>query len=333
MNPFQPALRELARIYDRQINRGSLWLARRKLAEAETNLGLLGWQQADFEGEAQRHVEKLTHVEREQARQTNESAALGLSIRQAQEKRDGGRKQYEEQRAALEQEWKEAAEPVETAERHLAARRKMDVNYDGLVADLHREQAQLKATELELLGAPNLTPEMRIELRKLRERVLAIPTNIADLHERREYASQDVQALEEGLAKVRPRLAQATKDLHALDEQFARSDGTLERQITVRTKEKQEIERKIEELEKAKSNPYRQIGQILADHEIAPLNQPQALAAVQQRRAIVVGLARAISRSHELSLAEDQYALRRSWWLCAGMAAVLVAAIWFFVAR
>ena len=333
MNPFQPALRELARIYDRQINRGSLWLAQRKLAAAETNLGLLGWQQADFEGDAQRHVEQLTRVEREQGRQTNESAALGLSIRQAQEKRDAGKMQYEEQRAVLELAWKEAAEPVETAERHLAARRKKDVNFNGLVADLEREQADLEAAQADLLGVPKLTGEMRVEVGRLRERLQVIPTAIIDLHERKEYAINDVQALEEKLAKARPRLAQATADLHAFDEQFARSDGTLERQITARTREKQVLEQKIEELEKAKNSPYRQIGQILADHEIAPLNQPQALAAVQQRRAVIVGLARAISRSHGLSATEDQAALRRSWLVCGGVIALLVAMGWFVAAR
>ena len=47
MNLLLPALHELARIYDRQVNRAALWMARRKLASAETHLGLLGWHRKE----------------------------------------------------------------------------------------------------------------------------------------------------------------------------------------------------------------------------------------------------------------------------------------------
>ena len=321
MNLLLPALRELARLYDRQIGRASLWLARRKLARAETDLGLLGWQQADFEGEAQRHVDQLRNVEREQARQTNESAALGLAIHQGQEKRDAEKKQYEETRAALEAEWKAAAEPVETAERHLAARRKIDVDFDGLIASLDRELAGVLELQDELRAVETVTPEIHSELSRLRERVVAIPNAQADLRMRRVQAANDIRALEETLARTRPVLAAATEKLHALDEQFKRSDSTLERQIAGRKREKEVIEERIESLEKSKSNPYRQIGQVLADSGIAPMNQPDALAAVLGCRKIVARIVREIAASHEASGREDRAALRKSWLVLAAVAA------------
>ena len=331
MNLVLPALRELARLYDRQIGRASLWLARRKLARAETDLGLLGWQQADFEGEAQRHVDQLRNVEREQSRQTNESAALGVAIQQGQEKRDAGRKQYDETRAVLEAEWKAAAEPVETTERHLAARRKIDVDFDGLIASLDRELAEVLALQAELRAVETVTPAVHAELSRLRGRVVAIPNAQADLRLRRVQAMNDIRALEETLARSRPVLAAATEKLHALDEQFARSDGTLERQIAGRKREKEAIEAEIETLEKAKNNPYRQIGQVLADSGIAPMNQPGALAAVQKARRIVARIVREIAASHEASGREDRAALQKSWGLWA--AAVAVIALVLLLAR
>lgn len=323
MNLFLPALRELARIYDRQIGRASLWLARRRLARTETDLGLLGWQQADFEGEAQRHIDQLRNVEREQARQTNASAALGLAIQQGQEKREAGKKQYAGARTVLEAEWQAAAEPVETAERHLAARRKTDVDFDGLLASLERELAEVTARQAELRAAASMTPAMHAELTRLRERAVAIPNAQADLRLRRAQSVNDIRALEETLARSRPVLAAATERLHALDEQFARSDGTLERQIAGRKREKEAIEAQIENLEKAKNNPYRQIGQVLADSGIAPMNQPGALAAVQKARRIVARIVREIAASHEASGREDRAALQKSWGLWAGAAAVI----------
>ncbi len=331
MNFFLPALRELARIYDRQIGRASLWLARRKLARAETDLGLLGWQQADFEGEAQRHIDQLRNVEQEQARQTNESAALGLAIQQGQEKREAARKQYEQTRAGLEAEWETVAEPVEIAERHLAARRKIDVDFDGLIASLDRESAELQALQTELRAAENVTPAVHAELSRLRARIVAIPNAQADLRLRCVQAMNDIRALEETLSRGRPVLAVASERLHTLDEQFARTDGILERQIAARKREKQDVEGRIENLEKAKKNPYREIGQVLADSGIAPMNQPGALAAVQRCRKVVARIVRDIAASCEASGREDRAALQKSWGLWAG--AVTVLALVLLLAR
>ena len=330
MNLFLPALRELARIYDRQIGRASLWLARRRLARTETDLGLLGWQQADFEGEAQRHIDQLMNVEREQSRQTNESAALGLAIRQGQEKRDAGKKEYEEARAALEAEWKAVAEPVEIAGRHLAARRKTDADFDRPIASLDRELAEVLARQTDLRATGSATPERHAELGRLHARAVTIPNAVADLRRRGVQARDDIRMLEETLARGQPALAAATEKLHALDEQFARSDGTLERQIAGRRREKDVLEAQIENLEKAKNNPYRQIGQVLADSGIAPMNQPGALAAVQKARRIVARIVREIAASHEASGREDRAALQKSWCLwaaaVAGIALVLLLA-------
>jgi hypothetical protein len=86
---------------DGSAGRASLAIARRAkhLAKAETQLGLLGWQQADFDEETQREVDKIMNVEREQARLTNEGATAGRSISELNTLREQTRRTYHEKRA------------------------------------------------------------------------------------------------------------------------------------------------------------------------------------------------------------------------------------------
>jgi hypothetical protein len=51
---FSPGAREIARILGRVLNRLRMLAQRRRLARAETELGLLGWQQADYDEDTQR---------------------------------------------------------------------------------------------------------------------------------------------------------------------------------------------------------------------------------------------------------------------------------------
>ena len=58
------------------------------------------------------------------------------------------------------------------------------------------------------------------------------------------------------------------------------------------------------------------------------MNQPQALAAVEQVRAEVVRLEAALAVSLAGSGGEDRAALRTSWLLWAAIAAVLLLVLW-----
>ena len=94
MNYFSPGLRELARIAGRCRNGWRLRGARKHRDKAETELGLLGWQQAEFDPATQREVEKITQCEREQARLTNESAALAKEIAEISAQREQARTDF-----------------------------------------------------------------------------------------------------------------------------------------------------------------------------------------------------------------------------------------------
>ena len=328
MNPFAPGLREGSRIIGRLICRGRLFLAARKLARAETDLGLLGWQQADFEGEALEHVRQLADCEREQARLTNESAELALAIRRLQDERAAARRLFDDARAEIEAGRAAVAAPVAEAERQLAVRQRAPANFAESIAALDRELREVGQLYGELACIEPQTLEIRNEVIRLRERTVAIPNEKTDLRVRQQQAANEVRALEETVARGRVALAAVDEKLRAQRAEFEEADGAREKEIADRESEKAAVGREGDALEKAKGNPYRKIGQLLADSGIAPMNQPQALAAVLGGRESVAGLVREMAASMETSGREDRAALRKSWLVLAAVAFAILFVAW-----
>jgi chromosome segregation ATPase len=322
VNLLRPAPRELARILGRLVNRLRLVVAARRLAKAETNLGLLGWQQADFAGEAQRHIDQLTNVEREQARLTNESARLGLAIQHFQDEGAAAQRQFEETRRARAAERVKVAAPVEETARQCAERERLRDNFAARVATLARELADADRQHAELLAAAKLTPDDRAELGRLRQRTAGIPTELADLRLRQQRLVGELRPLQEALARGRAAVAVEDEKLRVQQAAFAEAELARKKEVADFQREKQAVEKEIASLEKAKGDPYRRIGQVLADAGIAPMNQPHALAAVQQGRAAIALLAQAITASLAASRREDRTALQNSWGLWAVTLAV-----------
>ncbi len=326
MNLLLPAPRELARILGRLAGRLRLFVAAQRLAKAETNLGLLGWQQADFEGEAQRTIDQLTNVEREQARLTNESARLGLAIQRLREESSEALRQFEETRRALEAERAKVAGPVEETARQCAERERLRDNFAERFAALEREQADADREHSDLLAVGSLTAEMRAELTGLRALTAGIPSELADLRLRQQRLTGELPPLEAALARGRAAVAVEDEKLRVQRADFDEAEQARQQEISHCEREKQTVEKEIESLEKAKGDPYRKIGQILADSGIAPLNQPQALAAVETGRAAVARIEQDITESRAASRREDRTELQNSWgfWAVALAVSVLV---------
>lgn len=313
MNLLLPAPRELARILGRLVGRLRLFVTARRLAKAETHLGLLGWQQADFEGEAQRHIDQLTNVERDQARLTNDSARLGLAMQRSQDEGAAAQRHFEETRARLEAERAQVAGPVEETTRQCAERERMRDNFAERAAALERDLADANRRHDKLLAAGSLTPEDRVELDRLRQRTAGIPTELADLRLRQQRLAGELLPIQEALARGRAAVAVEDEKLRVQQAAFDEAESARKKEVADFQREKQAVEKEIASLEKAKADPYRQIGQMLADAAIAPMNQPHALAAVQQGRAAVALLDQEITASLADSRREDRTALQNSW--------------------
>lgn len=303
---------------------------RRVLAKAETELGLLGWQQADYDENTQRQVQEIQNVEREQSRLTNEAAALASEIRQLQVEREAARKQYEEQCRAIETERKQVLAPHDQIERQLVEKRKIEPNFGRRIPDLDRELREVQRRYTELLSAPRETLQVRQEMIHLRERSVAIPNEKSDLRMQHLRTVSEIRALENALKRESETVAALNERSERLDEEWQAGDRSLLQKIRAKEREKARIEKEIQTLETAKINPYQRIGQVLADSDIAPMNQPHALEHVKELRLNLAEMQQAILESKAISAKEDRGVLRASFWIWAGMIAgvmlILIAA-------
>jgi chromosome segregation ATPase len=292
----------------RQVSRGRLIFDRRKLARLETALGLLGWQQADYDDGTQEHVGRLTNYEREQARLTNESAALGLEIQQIEEQRGVAQREFAEAEAvALEKEQPGVAN-VDALEALLVAKRKNRKELEVRLPALDRELKNAEEQYRDLVVPEMPSPQMQAQLLQLRKVILAIPQEKAEWGAKLQYVTEEIAALETLLGALREARAQ-----------FEKREEEWGGEINTRLRAKRKVEKQIDALEKAKTDPYREIGRALADHDIAPLNQPEALDVVLAQREKIAAREAAIAASLAESASEGRSSVVQAWLLVGGL--------------
>lgn len=331
MDYFTPGLRELARKLSRQTARRRLAALQRHLAKAEAELGLLGWQQADYDPETQRQVQEIHNVEREQSRLTNDAASLANEIRHLQTERASLQRSYDESRKQLDTERRRVREPYETIERQLAEKRKIEPNFVRRIPDLDRELREAQKMYSELLTRTPQTPQIRQELVRLRERTVAIPNEKSDLRTQHLRTVSEIRALEEGLETQKPFVDSIEERIRILDADWGAQETVLSGAIKTKEEEKAKIEILADALESAKANPYQQIGQVLADNNIAPVNQPQALDKVKRLRFDVGEVKQIILESEAGTAKENPQVLKISFilWvlIVCGLLAIAIAAL------
>ncbi len=276
MKSLVPGLRELARGVARLTHRLRLMLERRKLARLETALGLLGWQQADYDTATQAHVNRLNDFEREQARLTNEGAALALEIQRIEERRGiAERELAEAQAVALEKEYPAAGTPADLEE--LAAeKRRASKALEARRPVLDRELADAERQYRGMVLPAHPTPQQQTELLRLRKLILALPKERAEWQAKLEESERQIAAMESLLTALR-----------AAQADFAQRDREWTAEIAARQRARRKLGKESAALEKVKTDPYREIGRTLADHLVAPLNQPDALTAVLRQREVI----------------------------------------------
>ncbi|MEA3208520.1 MAG: hypothetical protein QOE70_1577 [Chthoniobacter sp.] len=306
-----------------------MMLARRDLATAETALGLLGWQQAEFDPQTQAEVDKINAYEREQARLTNESAGLGKELRELRDERETRRKAFEEQRRDWEAQRRGITQPHAEIEKQLAEKRKIEPTFERRMPELDRELREIHKLHTKLLASGQQSPQIKAEFTRLRERTVTIPNEKADLRNQHLRTVSEIRALEAQLERDREVLAAMEKQQRELQAQFDAADNHSAGEIRLREREKTRLEKEINTIETAKTNPYLQIGRVLADSDIAPMNQPGALARVKRLRSRLVELDHLIGLSLEASALEDRRLVQHSiflWAIIAFVALLLILA-------
>jgi chromosome segregation ATPase len=325
VNRFSPGYRQIVRLLNRLALRGHLFVEHRKLARLETELGLLGWQQADYNEATQEEIRKLGDYEREQARLTNESAELGNGISELTQRRAKEKAEYTAQKAGFDASLAELQKPIEALQRKVAARRKAQEQMEKSVAELEAKLEEA-AQDPKIAGAR--TPEERVELIRFDYRFREVPHKLKSARARLAGIQEEVRGEETDLERNLPVLKALEERQLANQAQFDAQDGELEKEISGRKRAKRKIEKEINALEKAKSHPYREIGRALADCQIAPMNQPGALESVRGQRLRILALESAMETSLGESRREPREALLNSWqWWFALLGALVILAI------
>lgn len=287
----------------------------------ETELGLLGWQQAEYNDATQQEVRKLADCEREQSRLTNESAELGNALHDLRERRAREKAEYEAREASFNASLSELEKPIKALQRKLAARRKAQEEAEESVARLEAKM-QESARDPDISEAK--TPEERREILRFDYRFREVPNNLRNARAKLAGITEEVRVEETDLDRNLP-LQKALEERLLLNQtQFDAQDAELEKEISSRKRAKRKIEREINALEKAKSHPYREIGRVLADCQIAPLNQPGALENVRSQRLRIRVLESTIGASLDDSRREPREALLNSWQWWVALLGLLV---------
>ena len=312
MNYFSPGYYEFRRMVLRAVHRWQLRGAERHLAKAETELGLLGWQQADFDEETQCQVDKIMNFEREQARLTNEGATVGRTIGELTALREQTRRTYHEKRAPLDAQLEMHRANLAKFDADLARAEDELPALERRIAQLERELRESGKLYSEMLGRETQTREQRDELGRVRERITSLPHEISDAQIRQSRLRAEFEARRKTRAREEERAEALARDVRQLDDAHRHEDDELAEAIKTREREKQRLEKEHDALEKEKVNPYREIGQVLADSNVAPMNQPQSLEAVRDRRFRVHELEYEITNSLKESDLADRTLIRHS---------------------
>jgi chromosome segregation ATPase len=331
LNYLAPGLRELGRIYGRLKRRSQLIWERRELVRCETKLGLLGWQQADYDATLQPHVDQLADLERSQAQLTNESASMGLTVQQLEERRAAEKATYESQRAARVAARDPLVEPVEEIQRTLETRRRERKEMAERMAAVDQELATAEERYRVLLARGSHSASEEAEVQQWRRRVIVAPGEKKEYAEKLAALDAEIPRLETEGQQRKALLTVENEALQTLEKGFAASDKALADELATRKRDKQKLERKIDGLEKSKTRPYREIGRALADHGIEPLNQPQALEAVLHQRERIAVLESELANSRAHSRQEKRVEVWGSWALLFTFAVLLWGVIWFVI--
>lgn len=328
MNFLAPGLRELARLFDRSFRRLCLVAQRRKLAQLESKLGLLGWQQAEYDAGTQQHVDHLNDLERAQSKLTNQSAEFGVAIAKLEEKRASERTVYEKEHATREAARALLLGPVQETERAWNDKQREAKELQERLKTLDRELASNEEKYRALLAKGDHTPGQAAEVQRLQKRAIAVPQEKWQWQQALVVIEAEIPRIEAELHQRRAVLSVETEALNKLETDFKKSDDALAAEIALRKREKQKLEKENDDLEKTKTRPYREIGKVLADHGIEPMNQPDALADVIAQRETIAAEQALLVKSREESEREKKADVWTAWVLMLSFAVLLWFMAW-----
>jgi chromosome segregation ATPase len=257
---------------------GSRVGVRRELFEAEGELGWLGWEQVDFfDNEVNLQVAKVKEFEQTQASLQNTTAEI--SGRKAALSEELGREKetHDQTQASL------AAERAPITERfgRIDSNHKLKLaaieRFEAALEEMNTLEKRLEAKSTGFMKVQNPDFQTRIEARDTSDELGRIALERKMLIADRLNAANAAAAMEPDLEEIR-------RDLQRIDTAAAAARQTLDAarrrvadEVRLLEGEHKKTTMKMAHLDREKQQPYRLIGVCLADHNIAPLNQPHLL--------------------------------------------------------
>jgi chromosome segregation ATPase len=302
---------------------------RRDLYEAETELGWLGWEQVEFYDEqTTAQVKRIQEYENTQANLQNTSAELSgrKSALDAELTRE--KTAHDQTLASLAAERAPVAAQLQEAESTRQKKVEAIDRFDKALEEIAVTEKRLEGVSESFMNIKEPTIAIRIEAREVSDNLGRIALERKLVAADKATAAQEAAALEATVNRLREELQHIDEAAAAARENLSNAARRLTGEVRTLEREKKKSSLHMAHLDREKRKPYQFIGAVLADHNIAPRNQPQILEKVIALRARHVQLGEMLKRTHA-ACAETNLGLLICFYLLVAVILMALCAIGF----
>jgi chromosome segregation ATPase len=259
-----------------------LWIARlrlrRALMEAEGELGWLGWEQVDFfDNEINAEVDKVREFENTQASLMNTSAELSGQKAALDEDLAGEKTLHDQTQQDLAGERGTIAGQLEQAEGRRSLRLGAVERFERALEEMARVEKELEGRSVSFMNVDQPDMETRKLAREISDELARLPGERRLVLSDKATAAEEAGRLESEITNLRIELARIDATASAARERLAAATHRIAGEIRRLEQKRETSSQHMSRLDREKKKPYRAIGACLADHGIAPLNQPEML--------------------------------------------------------
>ena len=255
---------------------------RRELDRAKSELGLYGWQCADFPTALDGTIAFLRQVEEAQVDLLNHNADLTQTLQQFDERAERARSVYEASCQAIDARLGHAKErgPEALKENQEAIAR--EKAFLKAVTDLDRQIQELEQARATMVKnqAPGIDGKLRSLMVKTNE--LRSERQSVD-QQRRVWSSKRTQTSAEAAA-TQSALQRGKKERRRAQRQLMADLGKIRRERSRAFSQKSGSDKEFKRIDRLKVQAYAELGDALANAGIAPPNQPELLQIVLELR-------------------------------------------------
>jgi chromosome segregation ATPase len=329
LNEGFPDLRRRLRLLRLGVARSRI---QRKLYGAETELGWLGWEQVDFfDEETAAQVKKVQEYENTQATLQNAGAELSGKKYAVEEELAQLQKTHGDTQQALAEERAGYAAQLDQMEATRAMKLTAVQRFDRAVEELDDHTADLDARAKALMRIVEHNITIRIEEREIGDEIKRIAMERKMVLADKANAQKEASDLEASIAQFRAEVHRIDLSSSEARDKFEETRHKLTGETRVLDREKEKSSLKMANLDKEKQKPYRYIGACLADHNIAPRNQPQILARVVALRKEDAAIGRELRELNAASAAAKPGLLAAFYGILAAVLLAVIAVLIHFI--